>query len=58
MQTIHGRKFDQNIAHDLLQISPLRKFDLMTMVNTGIEVTNAETGKRYAVTNEAVEPTM
>lgn len=46
MQINQGKKFDQKRAQVGLQISPLNKFDLMTMVNTGIEVTSAHTGKR------------
>jgi hypothetical protein len=46
MQTNQGSKFDQNNAHDGLQISPRSKFDRMTIVKTGIEVIKAQTGNK------------
>lgn len=46
MHTNQGKKFDQKIAHELLHISPLRRLDLTTIVNTGIEVIKAQTGNR------------
>jgi hypothetical protein len=46
MQTNQGKKFDQKMAHAGLHISPLSRFDLMTIVKTGIEVTRAQTGNR------------
>ena len=56
MQTSHGKILDQKIAHGLLQISPRVRLVLITMVNTGIDVTNAQIGKRYVVTKDAVVP--
>ena len=56
MQTNHGKILDQKIAHGLLQILPRVKLVLITIVNTGIDVTKAQIGKRYVVTKEAVVP--
>jgi hypothetical protein len=46
MQINQGKKLDQKRAHVGVQISPLNKLDLITIVKTGIEVTRAHTGKR------------
>lgn len=56
MQTNQGKKLDQKRAQEGLQISPLNKLDRMTMVNTGMDVTRAQTGKIYDVTKDAVLP--
>jgi hypothetical protein len=57
MQINQGNKLDQKRAQVGLQILPRSKFDLITIVNTGMEVIRAHTGNKYAVTLEALEPT-
>jgi hypothetical protein len=56
MQTNQGNILDKKIAQAELQISPRSRFDLITIVKTGIEVIRAQTGNKYAVTLDAVDP--
>lgn len=56
MQMNQGNRLDQKRAQAGLQISPRSKFDLITIVKTGMEVIRAQTGNKYAVTLDAMDP--